>query len=116
MQDNSPAEFSLCVSTVAAASLSPVFPAGTFVSSFQIVSENQTHILFNYFFAVELCDENQVLHVIYRQTNTLYRCDMTNKFKGKSTTFHVDVQSLLMVIVVNLSNKFLNLCYIDRES
>ncbi len=24
--------------------------------------------------------------------------------KGKSTTFHVDVQSMLMVIVVNLSN------------
>ncbi len=36
--------------------------------------------------------------------------------KGKSTTFHMDVQSMLMVIVINCSNKFLGLCYTDRGS
>ncbi len=36
--------------------------------------------------------------------------------KGKSTTVHVDVQSVLMVNIFNCSNQFLNLCYTDRES
>ncbi len=48
----------------------------------------------------------------------LYGClhlDNISHLKWKSTTFRVDVQSMLMVIVVNWSNKFLSLCYINRD-
>ncbi len=38
------------------------------------------------------------------------------KLNGKSTIFHMDFHLMLMVIVVMCSNKFLSLCYTDRES
>ncbi len=57
--------------------------------------------------------KDKLLHLKTNECKTPYYCE---RLKGKPTTFHVDVQSMLMVILVNWSNKFLSLCYTDRES
>ncbi len=41
---------------------------------------------------------------------------LRSPLKEKSTTFHVDIQSVLTVVVVKWSNKFISLCYFVRES
>ncbi len=66
----------------------------------------------------ELCetDRHQQRHLAHGSSISWKQMPGETNLKGKSSTFHVVVLSKLMVIVVNRSNKFLSLCYIDRES